>query len=54
MHQDFVVSNPKDVTVHVTGVSADAGTNLKEEDDNKGTPREDKVGTSDEEKPASD
>ena len=28
--------------------------NLKEEDANKGTPREDKVGTSDEEKPASD
>ena len=54
MHQDSVVGDPKDVTVHVTGVSAFAETNLKEEDDNKGTPREDQVGTSEKEKPASD
>jgi hypothetical protein len=48
------VDNPKDVVINVTGVSAFVETNLEAEDDNKGTPREDQVGTSEKKKPASD
>lgn len=55
MHLDSVVDNPKDVVINVTGVSAFVETNLEaKEDDNEGTPREDQVGTSEKEKPASD
>lgn len=51
MRLDFVVDDEKDAVVHVTGVSISTSTGLAQNDSERDT-REDKEGSSDEEKPA--